>query len=427
MRRREFLTGVAGTTAYGLSARLVARQRPLRVGVIGSGIVGASIAFHLAQAGAQVTTFEKSQPAGGATKNSFAWLNAFVADPHYRDLRLSSLEAYHDLDRGLQLGITWAGYINWASEAEQVAALRTVGSQLDGTPYPVRSISAAELSSTAPSLTTGPVAAAFFSRVDGHLDPVWVTQRFLAQARRYGARTLYPCEVQDLDLRGGALAGLITTRGHVPLDRLVVAAGVDTPSILAMAGFDLKLRHAPGILAHSAPITAVTPIVFDAPGGVSFKQMSDGSVVGTDSPEPPDLPVHQEIRERVMDFPNEALRSLHGNRILTRIAAFLPATRGVALDRLTLGFRPLPIDDLPVVGAVPGVRNVHVVVTHSGVTLAPILGRYVTQEILHGSPVDFLAPYRPERFLASRASVATRAAVGIAGSCIGLTSGIGPA
>src|ERR1700730_2989549 len=118
MRRREFLTGVAGTTAYGLSARLVARQRPLRVGVIGNGIVGASIAFHLAQAGAQVTTSEKSQPAGGATKNSFAWLNAFVSDPHYRDLRLSSLHAYHDLDRRLQLGITWAGYINWASAAE---------------------------------------------------------------------------------------------------------------------------------------------------------------------------------------------------------------------------------------------------------------------------------------------------------------------
>ena len=409
MRRREFLTSVAGTAAYGLSAKLIARQRPLRVGVVGNGIVGASIAFHLAQAGAQVTTFEKAQPASGATKNSFAWLNAFVSDPHYRDLRLSSLHAYHDLDHRLQLGITWAGYINWASTAEQVAALRTAGAQLEGTPYAVRSISAAELSGTVPSLVTGPVAAAFFSRVDGHLDPVQVTQRFLTQARRHGAKTLYPCEVQDLDLRGGALAGVITTQGHVPLDHLVVAAGVDTPHILAMAGFDLKLRHAPGILAHSKPVAAVTPIVFDAPGGVSFKQMSDGSVVGTDSPEPPDLPMHREIRERAVDFPNEALRLLHGNRILTKIAVFLPAARGVPLDRLTLGFRPMPIDELPVVGAVPGMPNVYVVVTHSGVTLAPILGRYVTQEILHDSPAEFLMPYRPERFLASRAGAATSA------------------
>ncbi len=138
MRRREFLTGVSGTAAYGLSARLIAHQRPVRVGVLGSGIVGASIAFHLAQAGAQVTSFEKGQPASGATKNSFAWLNAFVSDPHYRDLRLSSLQAYHDLDRRIQLGISWAGYINWASTAEQVALLRAAGAQLEGTPDTVR-------------------------------------------------------------------------------------------------------------------------------------------------------------------------------------------------------------------------------------------------------------------------------------------------
>jgi glycine/D-amino acid oxidase-like deaminating enzyme len=99
----------------------------------------------------------------------------------------------------------------------------------------------------------------------------------------------------------------------------------------------------------------------------------------------------------------EALRSLHGNRILTKIAVFLPGARAVPLDRLTLGFRPMPIDDLPVVGTVPGAPNVYVVVTHSGVTLAPILGRYVTQEILHDSPAEFLMPYRPERFLASSA------------------------
>jgi glycine/D-amino acid oxidase-like deaminating enzyme len=409
VRRREFLTAVAGTTAYGLSARLIARQRPLRVGVVGSGIVGASIAFHLAQAGAQVTTFEKALPASGATKNSFAWLNAFVSDPHYRDLRLSSLQAYHDLDHRLQLGISWAGYINWASTAEQVVALRMEAAQLDGTPYAIRSINAAELSVTVPGLVTGPVAAAFFSRVDGHLDPVRVTQRFLDEARSHGARTLYPCEVQDLDLRGGTLAGVITTRGHVPLDRLVVAAGVDTPRILAMAGFDLKLRHAPGILAHSKPVSRVTSIVFDAPGGVSFKQMSDGSVVGTDSPEPPDLPVHREILERATEFPNDALRALHGDRILSKIAAFLPAIRGAALERLTLGFRPMPIDEFPVVGTVPGVRNLHVVVTHSGVTLAPILGRYVSEEILHGAPAEPLTPYRPERFLTSRATAPTAA------------------
>ena len=60
----------------------------MRVGVVGAGIVGASIAYHLAEAGAQVSIFERTGVAAGATRNSFAWVNAFVDDLHYRDLRL---------------------------------------------------------------------------------------------------------------------------------------------------------------------------------------------------------------------------------------------------------------------------------------------------------------------------------------------------
>ncbi len=188
MLRREFLSRIASAGAYAIATELQARPRVLRVGVVGGGIVGASIAFHLAQAGASVTLFEKARPASGATQNSFAWLNAFVADPHYRSLRLQSLQAYHDLDRLLTLGIVWGGYINWAANAAEAEALRVNAAQLDGTANPVRPINAAELASMAPALVPGAVAAAFFSRVDGHLNPVNVTQRFLAAAQRHGAK-----------------------------------------------------------------------------------------------------------------------------------------------------------------------------------------------------------------------------------------------
>ena len=399
MLRREFLARIAAAGACGFTPALHARPPALRVGVVGGGIVGASIALHLAEAGARVTLLEKAQPASGATQNSFAWLNAFVADAHYRGLRLQSLLAYHQLDRRLQLGITWGGYLNWASNEAEVAALRANGARMDGTAYPVRSLSTTELAALSPTLVPGPIAAAFFSGVDGHLDPVKVTGLFLAAARRHGAKILSDCELLGLDLQGNALTGVLTNQGHMPLDRLVVAAGVDTPAIVAMAGFNLSLRHAPGILAHSLPTAMVTPIIHDAPGGVSFRQAADGSIIGFDSPEPPDLAVHQEIRAHAMPFPDEALRAMHGNRILSKVGVFLPAARGVALERLTLGFRPMPIDELPVVGALPGAPDIHVVVTHSGVTLAPILGRYVTREVLTAARLEALAPYRPERFV----------------------------
>jgi glycine/D-amino acid oxidase-like deaminating enzyme len=368
------------------------------VGVVGAGIVGASVAYHLSRAGAQVILFEKALPASGATQNSFAWLNAFVPEPDYRALRLQSLMAYHDLDRHLRLGIVWGGYTNWARTLSEVKSLEESAGQMDGTPYGVRRIDGSELVAMTPSLVPGTVAEAFYSRIDGHLDPVKVTRRFVEAAGHQGSIVKLQHEVQELDLTRSVLRGVKTAKEWVPLDHLVVAAGVDTPRVLAQAGFSLKLRHSPGILAHSAPTPIVTAMVFDAPGHLSFKQMADGSIVGTDSPEPPDIPAHHEIREHATGFPDEALRTMHGNRILGRIGAVLPAARGVPLERLTLGFRPMPLDELPVVGAVPGLSNLYVVVTHSGVTLAPILGRYVTQEIMSGSRIEALAPFRPDRF-----------------------------
>jgi len=162
MRRRSFLALAAAAAATGASRSLRAQPRPLRVGVVGAGIVGASIAYHLAEAGAQVTVLEKAAPAAGATRNSFAWLNAFVADTHYRAVRLQSLLAYHALDRRLGLGITWGGYLNWAGDAAQVALVRANAAQLEGSPYPVIPVGAAELAALDPQLVPGPVSAALY-------------------------------------------------------------------------------------------------------------------------------------------------------------------------------------------------------------------------------------------------------------------------
>jgi glycine/D-amino acid oxidase-like deaminating enzyme len=69
------------------------------------------------------------------------------------------------------------------------------------------------------------------------------------------------------------------------------------------------------------------------------------------------------------------------------------------LERTTIGMRPIPADGLPVVGRVPGLSGLHLAVMHSGVTLAPLIGRLLAVEILDGREVGLLAPYRPERVL----------------------------
>lgn len=398
-RRRRALLAALAATASSWALRPVAAARPrLRVGVAGGGIVGASIALHLARSGAAVWLFEKVAPAQGATRNSFAWVNAFADEPHYRALRLESIAAYHALDRALSLGMVWGGYLDWASDVTEAAAVRATALQLDGSAYPAQTVVARQIAQLDPHLVTGPLSTAIYSSIDAHLDPIEVTRRFLAAATATGAHVFYPCELTALDLEGGRLRGVRTTQGSFALDRLVVAAGVDTPRLLAMAGFALALRHAPGILAHSASVAPLTRLVHDAPGGLEFKQMANGSVVGTDAPNPPDIPAHHEIRTHAVDFPTEELRRWHGERIIGKIARFLPGIQGVPLERLTLGFRPMPGDGLPVMGSLPTCPTIHVAVTHSGVTLAPIVGRLTAQEVLSGSPAELFAPYRPERF-----------------------------
>jgi len=401
--RRDFLVSLLGSGSIALVRPSWSAPRPLRVGIVGAGIVGASIAFHMARAGAQVFLFEKTGPAMGATRNSFAWLNAFTEDTHYRALRIQSLLAYRKLDRQLGLGIIWGGYVNWASTASETAVVRANAAQIADTIQPARNLTPEEFARLDPSVSPGEMVDAIYCPSDGHLDPVFVTQRFLEAARRAGADVQYPCELTQIRMRAGRLAGVVTNRGEYPLDRLVVAAGVDTPRVLAMVDYPLTLKHAPGILAHSVGVAPLTRLVHDAPGNLSFKQMADGSVVGTDAPSPPDIPAHQGIRQRVEDFPSAELRNLHGNRILGKIARYLPGAREAQLERLTLGFRPMPTDEFPVMGALAGLNGIHVAITHSGVTLAPIIGRLTAEEVLHGTRASVFAPYRPERFSAAAA------------------------
>ncbi len=395
--RRKFLKGMGGLAVASIPRIVLAQQSRLSVGVVGGGIIGASIALHLTRAGVAVTVFEKTEPASGATSKSFAWINAFSDQPQYRNLRMQSLSLYHELDSQLQLDITWGGSLSWENDPDAAAKLTAMAIDYDRTGYSTRVLNAENFAELAPNLKPGPFEAAIFAGLDGHLDPVRVTQKFLNEARKHGARVIYPCEVTGLDYSGSRLTGVSTTTGKYSLDRLVIAGGVDTPSIASMIDYVPPLRHAPGILAHSMPVQGLTRTVNEGPV-THFKQMSNGRIVGADSTYAPSTPVHHDILEKHQDFPDAAIRTMHGQRILDKITTILPGARSAKLERLTLGFRPMPEDGFPIVGFVPGSSDVYVAVMHSGISLAPIMGQSISREILDDISVDSLAPYRPTRF-----------------------------
>ena len=118
MNRRTWLqlmAGLAAGTAVGANA-----PRPLRIVVAGAGIVGASIAYHLARAGAAVTVIDKQAPAAHASRGTFAWINAtWAKQPRsHHALNQASVVRWQSLQQQLRLPVRWGGSLEWYAEAD---------------------------------------------------------------------------------------------------------------------------------------------------------------------------------------------------------------------------------------------------------------------------------------------------------------------
>ena len=400
MHRRRFLQvlGALGATVP-MGPSFAAERR--RIVVVGAGIVGASVAYHLARRGADVTVAEKAKPGAGTTGRSFAWVNAhFSKKPrHYHLLSQLGVAAHARLERELgEAGLLeWRGAIEWYGDERNAAMLRAEVKAMQEWGDTVRLIHPAEFASLESGLRPGSVLAAAFAEQDGGVDPVRLTEVLLRRARSSGAQVVHPCEVTGLELRGGRLRAVRTTRGDMAADCVVVACGVDTPRVASFAGLAVPLRHAPGILAWTTPQPRLVNRVLVGPG-VHFRQLADGRVLIGEDDGPPPTPTHAHLASGPQDFPTDGFQALHGAQLLRMGSRFLPALADAAVHETKLGWRPMPTDGWPVVGFAASAPDVYVAVTHSGVTLGPLLGQLAASEILDGVRVDLLAPYRLERF-----------------------------
>jgi glycine/D-amino acid oxidase-like deaminating enzyme len=384
MDRRTLLqlfggAAVAATRGFGLRAQ--SRQR---IVIAGGGMLGANIAYQLARRGAAVTLVEKARPAAGATANSFAWINAKKQPQPYFMLSLLGIEAWRALhaDIGPELPVRWGGSIEWTNTADRAAREAETVQRFQRWGYPVRFIDEPRLRELEPNVVPGVVAGATYTEIEGAADPVGATEVILARATRAGARVVYPSEIVGLDQPNGRLRAVKTTQGDVEADVLVVACGTDTPRVATMAGLAVQLTRSPGILFHTPPQPRVVDRIVLSPIG-NVKQKPDGRIVTG------------------LDFgpsPTEDATKEKGEAFVARMAAVVPKLANASIEKVTLGFRPLPKDGFPIVGFPERRPDVYVTVMHSGVTLGPLIGRLAAMEILDGVRVDPLAPYRIERF-----------------------------
>jgi glycine/D-amino acid oxidase-like deaminating enzyme len=350
--------------------------------IVGAGIIGASFAYQLARSGAQVTVLDASAVAGGlATPNSWAWINASWGNPEpYFRLRHQSMKLWRDLAASVPgLNVQWSGGLLWdLPRAELDAYVK----QQSAWGYGVRLVDGTEVRQLEPGLVHAPEVAAFVGE-EGAVEPVHAVERLLAAAVVLGAEIRRDVAVQRLHLVGEVVRGVVTGDAVLTADEVLIAAGTATPKLLSTAGIDFPLEEPEGLLVHSKPVAKILNGLVMAVE-LHVRQTREGRLVaGSDfgGADPGGDP------KRAAD------------ELFARLKALLNDGDKLEMDFYTNGRRPTPSDGVSAVGRIDGVEGLYISVTHSGITLAPVLGALGAREILGGARDPLLAPFSPNRLL----------------------------
>jgi glycine/D-amino acid oxidase-like deaminating enzyme len=363
-----------------------------RVVVVGAGIAGASIAYHLAKRGAKVTIIEAMRPGAGATEKSFGWINAtFSKRPRlYFDLNQLGIAGWRRLETELggELKVQWGGSVTWAGTASEADELREGVRNHQEWGYATHLIDEDEFHRLLPNVPHRDFAAACHCEFEGAVDAMDALKAMLRQVREAGGEVKYPNEVTALKVENGRVAAVGMSEGSVSADAVVLACGVDIPRLAETADVMVPLKESTGVLVHTRPQPKLIDRVVIAPG-IHCKQKLDGRVVVGGA-----IVAGAGTATGLVTDAGE-----YAKEILRNAAQVLPGLRGVAVERVAVGKRVMPVDEYPIIGFADNCPNLYVAATHSGVTLAPLVGQLAALEILDEARVTLLEPYRPSRFI----------------------------
>lgn len=369
----------------------------LRVVVAGAGIIGASVALHLSQRGAQVTIIDREGPAARASRGTFAWINAtWAKQPRsYHQFSQTGVTGWHALESQLGLSVRWGGSIEWFGAEERQDRLAEQIEEQAAWGEPARMLSAQELTDLEPRLQARGASRFALSPNDGAVDPVLATNAMLSAAQAAGANLLYPAELSDVVMRRGQLFAVETTDGRLRADHLVLATGADPDAPRLFAGIDIPQRTTPGFIIITEPLPMMLNHIIAAPG-VHMHQRTDGRLVLGEQEGAPSTHTAR-LAGRPQTFPDPSFAEQHARPLLEIAGGFLPGVERARIDEAFIGWRPLPLDGHPVLGASPERPGVHLAIAHSGVTLAPVIGSLLAENIISGESNSALTDYRPDR------------------------------
>jgi len=373
------------------------------VAVVGLGIVGASAVYAVAWAGARVLALDAGTPGGGTSGSSFAWLNSVRKEPDvYHRLNATGMTAHRDLSHELggDAGYHEGGSLEWADDSDAERELRERVHRLASRGYPADWISRERATELEPGLAIpDQVRDVAFFAADAWLDAPRLIGRLLAAASARGAEVRDGKAVRSLRMRGDRIEALVVDDDEVTARSFLVCVGPATQAFLEPLGVVIPVGRVPGLLAvTSRPAVALGRVVH-APGLHLRPDAGGGLLLGA-----------EDVDTLAANSGSPASLSA---LLLERAGRVFPAARPLRIVDSRIGVRPMPGDRHTIAGRIPGLANGWLIATHSGITLGPLLGRLLADEIVRDKPSPTLAPFRPDRFLAAGVTAGLQAVAGL--------------
>ena len=367
--------------------------------VVGAGVIGASIAYHLAGLGAAVLVADPGTPRfPSASWASAGGVRRQNRDPREWALTIAASERWPRLEDELAADCEFraGGHLHVAENDEDLAHLAARAAEERAGGVPVEVVDARAARELAPIL--GPtVVGGTFTCGDGHANPRRTTEAFLDAAIRRGAvhRTESITGFLRAPEPGGGrprVVGVEFGSDRIPASQVVVAAGSWTPRLVAALGVDLPIRvEGLQMLLSDATEPVLAPTIGAERRAISFKQLPGGAFfIGGGWPADVDAAAHTcSVRDDAVRGSWQTAREL------------VPALRVRTLADRWCGLEGRSIDSVPCIGPLPGVAGAYVAAGFSGhgFQLSPAVGAEVANA-LSGRPAPALAGLGADRMTA---------------------------
>jgi sarcosine oxidase subunit beta len=365
--------------------------------VIGAGVQGASLAFHLASRGARVTVLERSTAGAGATGRSSGLVRVYYDLLAEARLAWTSYGWFADWEArvGGECGFTRTGFV-WIEPASRADRVRANSASHRAMGVDSSVIDAQGIRELYPALEVGDEVAAYEPR-SGYADPSQTAGAFLAAARRLGARLVTGAEVTAIRVEGGRVVGVDTSKGAWDAPAVVDAAGAWAGRVAALAGLDLPIsvwRHDTGYLGVPASVPRPIPVVIDIANGMYFRPEGLGAdmvLIGLEDDNQIGGSPDRDTSDAAAGFRDRA-----AERIVRRVPSLLEGTFRTSHS----GQDGLTPDQRPMLGQA-GPDGFFLDCGHSGTGFktAPAVGLAMAELILDGAATSVdIAPFAPSRF-----------------------------